>query len=84
MVSKDRYAHDDDTVVFDAMSETASRLIGLYAARADSADTPEEEKQWMGEVIRVRDGLRATDPHDRAAMRRNMDRWADEYKRLER
>ncbi|MFW5421077.1 hypothetical protein J0910_31165 [Nocardiopsis sp. CNT-189] len=79
----DRYENDDDIVVYDAMSETANRLIGRYVSLSRSASTPQEKEEWMQQVLRVRDERRGIDPGDRAAMREHMDRWAAEYQRLE-
>ncbi|MGW8526973.1 hypothetical protein [Nocardiopsis sp. NPDC055824] len=77
-------ARQDLSVLYDAMSDTATALTGRYLELGENAATPEEEEVWDAKVMALREERRRVPSDDRDAIVEHTRRWAAELAELER
>ncbi|MEU9802738.1 hypothetical protein [Streptomyces sp. NPDC051000] len=69
--------------VYDIFAETASRLIGLFMARAQAASEGEQPQRWRDQALAVRAATRQVPAHDRGELLKHIAQWQNDIIRLE-
>lgn len=69
------YAGMSPTVLYDAMAESANRLIGSMVQLAMAASTEEERDRLRAQIRQVRDERQAVDADDRQAQLTCIRQW---------
>lgn len=76
------YASLSPDSLFEAMADSANRLIGEILRHCDLAATDEERQRLMAEILQVRDQRWAVQGDDRDTLLALIAQWNEEHRRL--